>query len=207
MDEEKILSNKQFFVVRGAFIVVLSLFLFACADGMVKQDNDVKQIKKTTNYLHVDPDVELDFKSAIALMAQGNNKQAITVLKTVIDREKRLPAPYVNIAIAYNQLGEAQLAQSYLIQALEIDKNHAVANNELGLIYRKQGKFDAARTAYQNAIDAHPEYLAAKRNLGVLCDLYIRDFECALKQFEDYLVLKPDDPDIKIWAAEVRRRL
>ncbi len=192
------------------FVYFFMFFLFACAGGEIKQGADVieaKEKKQTSSYIDIDSDIELDFKKAISLMQQDNNEQAITILKTVIEREQRLPAPFVNIAIAYNKLGELKAAEENLIKALKIDIGHAVANNELGLLYRKQGRFNAARTAYQNAINKHPDYLPAKRNLGILCDLYIHDFECAMEQFEDYLDLKPGDKTVTIWVADVKRRL
>ena len=188
-------------------ICLLAAFLFACAGGEVKQEAGVSSISKKVDHVDVDSDVELDFKSAIALMQQEKYAQAVPVLKSVIEREKRLPAPYVNIAIAYNKLGDKKSAEENLISALKLDIGHPVANNELGLLYRKTGKFNAARTAYENAIKEHPEYLPAIRNLGVLCDLYMHDFECALEQFEDYLELEPDDKTVAIWVADVKRRL
>ena len=183
------------------------VFLFACAGGEVKEQADVSTIKAPTSYVDVDSDVELDFKNALTLMGQDKNAQAIVVLKSVIEREQRLPAPYVNIAIAYNKVDDKKAAEENLIKALKLDIGHPVANNELGLLYRKSGKFNAARTAYQNAIKDHPDYLPAKRNLGVLCDLYLHDFDCALEQFESYLELKPDDKTVAIWVADVKRRL
>ncbi len=188
-------------------ICLLAVFLFACAGGEVKQEAGVSLISKKVDHVDVDSDVEFDFKSAIALMQQEHYAQAVPVLKSVIEREKRLPAPYVNIAIAYNKLGDKKAAEENLISALKLDIGHPVANNELGLLYRKTGKFNAARTAYENAIKEHPEYLPAIRNLGVLCDLYMHDFECALEQFEDYLELEPDDKTVAIWVADVKRRL
>jgi len=196
-------------VLRKYFICFVALFLYACTGGEVKQQQqeDVTTFKQESKYIDIDSDVELDFKNAIVLMQQDENAQAVVVLKTVIEREQRLPAPFVNIAIAYNKLGESELAEENLIKALKLDIGHPVANNELGLLYRKKGKFKAARTAYENAIKDHPDFLAAKRNLGVLCDLYMHDFECALEQFEDYLELKPDDKTVAIWVADVKRRL
>ncbi len=192
---------------RKFFICLLCVFLFSCAGGDVKQEPDSGISNKKLIHVEVDSDVELDFKSALVLMQQEDYKRAVTILKTVIDREQRLPAPYVNIGIAYNKLGETKDAELNLINALKLDISHPVANNELGLLYRKAGKFNAARTAYKNAINEHPDYLPAKRNLGVLCDLYMHDFKCALEQFEDYLELKPDDKTAAIWVADVKRRL
>jgi tetratricopeptide (TPR) repeat protein len=194
--------------LRYLSVLTISLTLLSCAGGGdVKQDEAVSYEKKTISYLDIESDVEDDFQSAIVLMQQDQNAQAVSVLKSVIEREKRLPAPYVNIAIAYNRLGDIAAAEENLINALKLDIGHPVANNELGLLYRKSGKFKAARTAYENAIKQHPEYLPAIRNLGVLCDLYMHDYECALQQFEDYLELQPDDNTVSIWVVDVKRRL
>jgi len=200
-------GNKMIGILQRCSIYVLTLMLFACAGGEVKDEASVSPVKKPTSYVDIDSDVELDFKNAIELMQEGKNAQAVTILKTVIEREKRLPAPYVNIAIAYNRLGDAKAAEENLISALKLDIGHPVANNELGLLYRKSGKFKAARTAYENAIKEHPEYLPAIKNLGVLCDLYLHDYDCALQQFEDYLELEPDDKTVAIWVVDVKGRL
>jgi len=194
-------------ILRRYLICLMTVFLFSCAGSDIKQDSDVSYTKKTTSYINVDSDVESDFSSAITLMQQGDFAQAVVVLKSVIEREQRLPAPFVNIAISYNKLGDAKAAEENLISALKLDIGHPIANNELGLLYRKAGKFKAARIAYENAIKDNPEYLPVKRNLGVLCDLYMHDFECALTQFEDYLDLNPDDKTVAIWAVDVKRRL
>ena len=193
-------------IFRTFFIYLLCVFLFSCAGGDLKQDADTGVMKKLI-HVDVDSDVESDFKSAIVLLQQEQYAQAIVVLKSVIEREQRLPAPYVNIAIAHNRLGETKDAELNLISALKLDIGHPVANNELGLLYRKAGKFNAARTAYQNAIKEHSDYLPAKRNLGVLCDLYLHDYKCALEQYEDYLDLQPDDKTVSIWVSDVKQRL
>lgn len=192
---------------RNLLLVLLASLLYACAGNEVIQDGEVASFKREARYIDVDSDVEFDFKGAIALMQQEKYAQAVEVLKSVIARESRLPAPFVNLAIAYNKLGDSKNAEENLISALKIDIGHPVANNELGLLYRKAGKFKAARTAYENAIKDNPAFLPAKRNLGVLCDLYMHDFECALKQFEDYLELKPEDKAVAIWIADVKGRL
>jgi len=192
---------------KNALLLLATVFLFSCAGGEIKDAGDVADIQKKVSYVAVDSDVNLDFNKAVDLMQKEHFAQAVPVLKSVIEREKRLPAPYVNIAIAYNKLGDKKAAEENLISALKLDIGHPVANNELGLLYRKSGKFNAARTAYENAIKKHPEYLPAIRNLGVLCDLYLHDFNCALEQFENYLELSPDDKTVAIWVADVKRRL
>jgi Flp pilus assembly protein TadD len=209
MNGESVMNNMNVSnrVLRILCTMLMSYLLFACAGGGTKGGNEAGMFNQSVEHVYVDSDVEQDFSKAITLLQQDNNEEAIIVLNTVIEREQRLPAPYVNLAIAHNRLGDSKSAEENLISALKLDIGHPVANNELGLLYRKAGKFNAARTAYENAIKRHPDYLPAKKNLGVLCDLYTHDFNCALEQFEEYLELKPDDKTVAIWVVDVKRRL
>ena len=194
-------------LIKIYFVTLLTVFLFACAGGEVKTQADSGYVYKNNSYVDIDADVENDFNKAVELLQKEQYQQAITVLDTVIEREQRLPAPYVNIAMAYNKLGDVANAEENFINALKLDIGHPTANNELGLLYRKAGKFNAARTAYQNAIKEHSDYLPAKKNLGVLCDLYLHDYKCALEQYEDYLELQPDDKTVAIWVSDVKQRI
>jgi tetratricopeptide (TPR) repeat protein len=194
-------------LIKINFLMLLTVFLFACAGGEVKQQADSAGVYEKNSYVDVDADVQADFNKAVELLRKEQYQQAITVLESVIEREQRLPAPYVNVAMAYNKLGDSTKAEENFISALKIDISHPTANNELGLLYRKAGKFNAARTAYQNAIKEHSDYLPAKRNLGVLCDLYLHDYKCALEQYEDYLELQPDDKTVAIWVSDVKQRI
>ncbi|MCG6939581.1 MAG: tetratricopeptide repeat protein [Gammaproteobacteria bacterium] len=194
-------------VLHKLFIIISCVMLFSCTGSNVMQGGDSALLGSNLSYIDVDSDVESDFNSAVVLIQQEKYSQAIDVLKSVIEREQRLPAPYVNLAIAYNRSGNSKEAEANLISALKLDIGDPVANNELGLLYRKAGKFKAAHTAYSNAIRQHPDYLPAKRNLGVLCDLYMHDYQCALEQYEAYLEQKPDDSTVAIWIADVKSRL
>ena len=151
-------------IVKKGLICFFVLLLSACSGHTVKED--VSEINKGIPFLQVDKSVEKDFDNAVSLMQSGNYELAVTILKSVVEREKRLPAPYANLAIAYNKLEEKQLAEDNFIKALKLDIGHAEANNGLGMIYRKAGKFKAAKTAYENAIDANPSYLPAKKKSG-----------------------------------------
>ena len=188
------------------FIITSCSMLFSCATN-INNSSDNLFSGQSHEQVNVDSEVETDFNRAVDLMQQDKYSQAIELLKSVVEREQRLPAPYVNLAIAYNKTGNSKEAEASLITALKLDIGHPVANNELGLLYRKEGKFNAARVAYSNAIEQHPDYLPAKRNLGILCDLYMHDYQCALKQYEDYLEHQPDDKNVAIWVADVKNRI
>jgi tetratricopeptide (TPR) repeat protein len=188
------------------------LFLFSCASGQlpqaVEQVTEVKQSKpvETVTYIELEAGIESDFQHAVGLMENGEYASAVKKLESIISREQRLIAPFINIAIAYRKIGNTEKAEENLNKALKMDPLHPVVNNELGLIYRKAGKFNKARESYQKVIANYPAFAAAKRNLGVLCDLYLHDFECALEQFENYLELNPDDKNVPIWIADVKQR-
>jgi tetratricopeptide (TPR) repeat protein len=148
-----------------------------------------------------------EFDQAVALMKDGKNEQAIKLLENVIDRSPGVTAPYIDIAEASLRIGEMEQAEQYLKTALELVPHHPVASNEYGLLLRKSGRFQEAREIYEQALASFPDYYPIRRNLGILCDLYLNDPECALKQFETYSEGMPADAQVKIWIAELRMRL
>lgn len=154
-----------------------------------------------------DTKVRAEFERAVAMLNEGKNDEAIELLKRVIYRSPGLTAPHIDIALAYLRTGKPDLAEQHLKAALAQVRGHPVASNEYGLLLRRAGRFGEAREIYEKAIDSFPDYLPARKNLGILCDLYLEDPECALKQFERYSERMPEDEKVKIWIAELRIRL
>lgn len=213
-----VLNNSRFFARRvkttGLWVMVplIILILQACVPAEVREEKaEAPVVQEKAMQVSVSPSIENRFNQAVKLLQQKETEEAtnkaIELLNSVITEEKRLPAPYVNRAIAYLRKNENKLAEENLISALKLEIGHPIANNELGLLYRKAGRFKAARVAYENALRAHPDYLPARINLGVLCDLYMHDFTCALEQYEQYLAYRPDDKNVTIWVADVKQRL
>ena len=201
------MSNHEF-LRRIGFLLIgfLSLMLISsCAIESSKYKR--KGVFDRGQDIDVDSEIQDGFDEALTLLKNKEYEQAITLLEKVIEKEQRLPAPYVNLGIAYGRTNKLKKAEEVLIKAVELEKTHPIANNELGLVLRKAGRFEEAKAAYESAISMYPDYLPAIRNLGILCEIYMRDLECALSQFEEYQKHKPDDKIVGIWVVDLKRRL
>ena len=91
--------------------------------------------------------------------------------------------------------------------ALEINPQHPIALNELGIVYRKTARFAEARQSYEAALAVYPGYHYARRNLAVLCDLYLSDLECAADNYEAYMATVHSDEEAAMWLRDVNFRL
>ena len=152
-----------------ATLVAALLILSACA-----QENIRREAPPATETVTVDDSIRLMFTRALTHLQQQEYDEGIDLLETLTAKENRLAAPFVNLGIAYSRTGNNKKAEYNFSRALKLDAGHAVANNELGLLYRKTGRFGAARSAYQNALVDHPDYLPVRKNLGILCELYLQ---------------------------------
>lgn len=155
----------------------------------------------------VDPEVRGEFNQAIELLNQEQYAEGIRLLKAVSGKTSKFSAPYINLGIAYARMDELEKAEESFKKALEISNQHPVARNELGLVYRKTGRYQEARELYEALLAMYPHFLPARKNLGVLCDIYIQDLNCALEHYEEYLEAMPEDEKVKIWVADVKGRM
>ncbi|WP_455202321.1 tetratricopeptide repeat protein [Kaarinaea lacus] len=166
-----------------------------------------KGVIEVSENFGVDPEIRSEFNQAVALLNEEKYSEAIKLLKAVSGKTSKFSAPYINLGIAYARTGELEKAEENFKKALEVSKQHPVAHNELGLIYRKTGRYVEARQLYETLLTMYPDFLPARKNLGVLCDIYIQDLNCALEQYEEYLKGIPDDEKVKIWVADVKSRM
>ena len=191
--------------MRQCVAQVIVMCLLTVINGCVTQPGKSSSIKSQD--ISVSSDVQKTFDQALQLLEQEQYDTAITLLNSVVERETRLTAPYINLAMAYRHKGDDKQAEENLLKALAIDNTQPVANNELGIIYRKQGRFADAKKVYVTALSEYPDYLPVIKNLGILCDIYMRDPQCALEQFEKYQQQVPEDKTIKIWIADLKARI
>lgn len=151
--------------------------------------------------------VRADYDSAMLLLEQGQHEQGVELLESVAAAAPELSAPHIDLGIAHHRAGDLEAAETSLLRALEINSNHPIALNELGILQRKSGRFAEARHSYEAALAVYPGYHYARRNLAVLCDLYLADLQCALENYEAYMTTVPEDDEATMWIADLRTRL
>jgi Flp pilus assembly protein TadD len=160
-----------------------------------------------TEEARIGGDVRADYETALSYLEQGRHDEGIELLEQVAEAAPELSAPRIDLGIAQHRAGDLEAAESNLLLALESNPDQPVAHNELGIIYRKTGRFEEARKSYESALDVYPGFHFARRNLAILCDLYLADLQCALQNYEAYMKTVPSDEEASMWIADIRYRL
>jgi tetratricopeptide (TPR) repeat protein len=151
-------------------------------------------------------DVRTDYAAAIRLLDAGRFAAAIAVLEALGERAPDVAAVQHALGVAHARIDALEEAEAALRLALALDPGHPVTLNELGLVQRRLGRFEASRASYEEALSRFDGFHPAHRNLAILCDLYLADTACALTHYEAYAQIVPDDPDVAKWIADLQMR-
>jgi len=151
--------------------------------------------------------VRLQYDDALRLLEQGMVDEGIAALISVTEAAPSLALAQIDLGIAYHVAGDLEAAERHLRKAIELNNAHPIAHTELGIVLRKAGRFDEARQSYEAALDIFPGYHHARRNLAILCDLYLGDLDCAIGNYEAYMATVPGDEEVEMWMADVRYRI
>jgi Tfp pilus assembly protein PilF len=172
------------------------------------QDNQQngKRAAPAPENVQVDPAVIADFNTAMKYLKVEEYEKGAELLKQLTQRAPSYSAPYINLAMAYEKMGKLAEAEKSIKKALELEPGHPIANTEYALLCRKAGRFAEAREVYERTLKRYPTFLPARKNLGILCDIYLRDLKCALTQYRAYSAAMPNDETVQIWIADLEKR-
>jgi Flp pilus assembly protein TadD len=167
---------------------------------------DAKAVHAVPASPSVAPHLQAELDSAIVLVKAGQHEQAADTFKKLAQALPDNPIPAINLALAYKKLDKLDLAETQFKAALTIEPDNPVAGNELALLYRMTGRFAEARAVYETTLARYPHFAMAHKNLGVLCDLYLRDYACAIEHYKSYALSAPNDKSVAIWVADLQKR-
>jgi tetratricopeptide (TPR) repeat protein len=149
------------------------------------------------------------YAEALGWMDAGEDLQAAEIFRALAADYPDYAGPLVNLAIIEARAGRTDDSIRLLENALVVCTTCAPAWNQLGILFRRQGRFAEAEAAYLKALDADADYALAHYNLGVLYDLYQQQPASAVQHYELYVLLVDDDAQAPVdkWIADLRRRI
>lgn len=201
----------QTFSRNAAVSSVVACLLCACATTQSTRTPVRIEIQESVGFTiteeaRISSNVRTEYELALTLLEQGRHAEGVALLETVAEAAPQFSAPRIDMGIAYHLAGDLEAAERNLLLAVELNADHPIAHNELGILYRKTGRFAEARSSYERALAIYPGYHFARRNLAILCDLYLADVACALENYEAYMKTVPGDDQASMWIADIRNR-
>jgi tetratricopeptide (TPR) repeat protein len=147
-----------------------------------------------------------DYDAAVHMLQEAQYEPGIALLLKLTEYAPETAPPQIDLGIAYARTGDLDRAEASLQKAVESNSQQTVAYSELGLVQRQKKEFAKARASYEAALAKSADFQNAHRNLGILCDLYLGDFPCALEHYEAYSRIVPEDAEVTKWIADLRSR-
>lgn len=188
--------------------LAIALLISGCSGMSTTEDGKSASLPLFGSSPVQDPKLAQALQTVHQLYKQNKLQQAKLQLQKLIEAYPSQAAPHINMGIIQLSEDDSQAAEQSFNEALKINQRSAVAQNQLGIALRMQGRFDEAEQAYQTALKHQPSYQLAHRNLGILYDLYLAKPELALTHYQAYQTLAgTKDQEIENWIADLQRRV
>ncbi|TNF89450.1 MAG: tetratricopeptide repeat protein [Gammaproteobacteria bacterium] len=149
-----------------------------------------------------------EFEMAVSFLQEGRFEEALALLRHITTEQPELAGPWINLGQVYVALEAPEEARQAFESAVAANPYNCTAHNELGLLSRQNGDFEAAEQHYLNCLERVPGNDAAHLNLGILYELYLGRLSEALASYRQYQALQAEeDRRVKGWVMDLERRL
>ena len=136
-------------------------------------------------------------RSAYEALRAGNNAQAATLLKRVVELEPKDRTAWNNLGLAYLGLRQVDAAIESFKKQLEINPYHEQANTNLGRSYLQQRRYADAEAAFKKQLELNP---LDKYAHGILGHQYVEmeRYGDAIPILEKAISLSSDDASLHV---------
>ncbi len=135
--------------------------------------------------------------------------EALRALGQLPSTSKQAPPKEVSIDEMYAsveneiQNGQRDNAMATLLKVIEIDDGHALAHNDLAVLYYDQGQKEAAYKHYTKACELWPENAVFLKNLADFLWADRNDAKAAMVKYVQVLKLDPQDIEAIVGSAQI----
>lgn len=142
---------------------------------------------------------------ALAYIARGDRDKGHKVLSDLIGVERTFAPAYVSLASSYLAIGKESVAEFVIRRGLDRVKDSAALMNLMGVIAQKGKQYEAARSWYDKALAASPNYSPALVNRATLSTMTL-EYGAAEEDLLQALVFDPRNVDALVALGIVQRR-
>ncbi|WP_019937972.1 tetratricopeptide repeat protein [Bordetella sp. FB-8] len=121
-------------------------------------------------HIDLNEQAEQRVRSGAELIAQGQARNAILVLRQALALQPRMADAHYHLGHALQQTGQPQQALNAYQQALSCNDSHAPSWLRLAQLYREDGRLNDAVSAYRRALALRSDLPDVHHDLGMLLD-------------------------------------
>ncbi len=126
--------------------------------------------------------------------------------KDTSSREEQRARWHNNQGVVYMDQHHYARAKEEFERAIALDPEHVNSHANLGIAYYCLGKYDSAGTALRTALGHDPRHLHSHYTLGLIYSAQGKQYELALKAFEQVAQADPDDPLVHYYLGQVKAK-
>jgi Tfp pilus assembly protein PilF len=150
------------------------------------------------------PELKTNYQHAIQSMQSEQWQTARDQLTEITTQQPALSGPWLNLGITQTMLGDHTGAETAFKTALDVNHRAIEAYNQLGMLYRRQGRLDESQFIYEEALRLDPDNSNIHWNLAILYDRYLPNPRQALQHYQRYQQLTgSEDPLLQAWIARL----